>query len=45
MESKISHKREKAEQRRRYHEVFAKVKHGHGGGRSIKKKEEAALGK
>jgi hypothetical protein len=40
----MAHKQDKAEQRRRYQEAFKKVKHGHGG-RSIKKKEEAALGK
>jgi len=40
----MGRKQEKAEQRRRYKEAFKKVKHGHGG-RPIKKKEEAALGK
>jgi hypothetical protein len=34
----------KAEQRRKYHEDFKKVKHGHGT-RSIKKKDESALGR
>jgi hypothetical protein len=40
----MGRKQEKAEQRRRYKEAFRKVKHGHGG-RPVKKKEEAALGK
>jgi hypothetical protein len=40
----MGRKQEKAEQRRRYKEAFKKVKHGHGG-RPIRKKEEAALGK
>jgi hypothetical protein len=40
----MGRKQEKAEQRRRYKEVFKKVKHGHGG-RPVKKKEETALGK
>jgi len=40
----MGRKQEKAEQRRRYQEAFKKVKHGHGG-RPIRKKEEAALGK
>lgn len=40
----MGRKQEKAEQRRRYHEAFKKVKHGHGG-RPLRKKEEAALGK
>jgi hypothetical protein len=40
----MGHKQDKAEQRRRYKEAFKKVKHGHGG-RPIRKKEEAALGK
>jgi hypothetical protein len=40
----MGRKQEKAEQRRRYKEAFKKVKHGHGG-RPVKKKEEAALGK
>lgn len=35
---------EKSEQRKNYHEMFKKMKHGHGG-RSIKKKDESALGK
>lgn len=37
-------KQEKAEQRKNYKESFKKVKHGHGG-RSLRKKDEAALGK
>ncbi len=37
-------KQEKAEQRKQYKEAFRKVKHGHGG-RSIRKKEETALGR
>jgi len=40
----MGRKQEKAEQRKQYKEAFRKVKHGHGG-RFIKKKEEAALGK
>jgi hypothetical protein len=40
----MGRKQEKAEQRRRYKEAFKKVKHGHGG-RPVRKKEEAALGK
>jgi hypothetical protein len=40
----MGRKQEKAEQRRRYKEAFRKVKHGHGG-RPVRKKEEAALGK
>ena len=40
----MGRKQEKAEQRRRYKEAFKKVKHGHGG-RLVKKKGEAALGK
>ncbi len=37
-------KAEKAAQRQTYKAAFNRVKHGHGG-RSIKKKDEAALGK
>jgi len=40
----MGRKQEKAEQRRNYKEAFKKVKHGHGG-RAIRKKEEAALGR
>ncbi len=40
----MGRKQEKAEQRRAYKEAFKNVKHGHGG-RAIRKKEEAALGK
>jgi len=40
----MGRKQEKAEQRRRYKEAFKRVKHGHGG-RPVRKKEEAALGK
>jgi len=40
----MGRKQEKAEQRRKYKEAFKGVKHGHGG-RSIRKKDEAALGK
>ena len=40
----MGRKREKAEQRKMYKEAFEKVKHGHGG-RSVKKKQEAALGR
>jgi hypothetical protein len=40
----VGRKQEKAMQRKAYHEVFKKVRHGHGG-RSIRKKEETALGK
>jgi hypothetical protein len=39
----MGRKQEKAAQRRSYKEMFKKVKHGHGG-RSIRKKEETALG-
>lgn len=38
----MGRKAEKAEQRRKYHEAFKNVKHGHGT-RSIKKKAESAL--
>jgi len=37
-------KQEKAQQRKDYKEAFKKVRHGHGG-RPVKKKEEAALGR
>lgn len=37
-------KMEKAAQRRKYHEDFKEVKHGHGT-RSVRKKEESALGR
>ena len=40
----MGRKQDKVEQRKKYKESFNKVKHGHGG-RFIKKKEEAALGK
>jgi len=40
----MGRKHEKAEQRRAYKEAFKGVKHGHGG-RSVRKKDEAALGK
>jgi hypothetical protein len=40
----VSRKTEKAEQRRKYHEDFKTVKHGHGT-RAIKKKDESALGR
>jgi len=40
----MGRKQEKAEQRKKYKEAFRRIKHGHGG-RPIKKKEEAALGK
>lgn len=40
----MGRKQEKAEQRKQYKEAFKKVKHGHGG-RSVKKKDETALGK
>lgn len=39
----MGRKQDKAQQRKQYKEAFKKVKHGHGG-RSIKKKEETALG-
>lgn len=37
-------KQEKAQQRKTYKEAFKNVKHGHGG-RSIRKKQESALGR
>ena len=37
-------KAEKAAQRQAYKSAFNKIKHGHGG-RSIRKKDEAALGR
>ncbi len=40
----MGRKQEKAEQRRRYKEVFKKVKHGHGG-HPVKKKEKVASDK
>ncbi|HLB28051.1 MAG TPA: hypothetical protein VJK47_02445 [Dehalococcoidales bacterium] len=40
----MGRKQEKANQRKAYKEAFKNVKHGHGG-RSIRKKEEAALGR
>ena len=40
----MGRKEKKAQQRATYKAAFKKVKHGHGG-RSIRKKEEAALGK
>jgi hypothetical protein len=40
----MGRKQQKAEQRKAYQEMFKKMKHGHGG-RSIRKKDEAALGK
>jgi hypothetical protein len=40
----MGRKQEKAQQRKAYKDTFKNVKHGHGG-RSIRKKDEAALGK
>jgi hypothetical protein len=40
----VGRKQDKAAQRRTYQENFKKVKHGHGG-RPIRKKDEAALGR
>jgi len=40
----MGRKQEKAQQRKTYRDTFKSVKHGHGG-RSIRKKDEAALGK
>ena len=40
----MGRKQEKAKQRNKYKEAFKGVKHGHGG-RSIRKKQEAALGR
>ena len=40
----MGRKQEKALQRKTYQDSFKGVKHGHGG-RSIRKKDEAALGK
>jgi len=40
----MGRKQEKMQQRRQYKENFKGVKHGHGG-RSVKKKQENALGK
>jgi hypothetical protein len=44
LEIYVGRKQEKAAQRRGYQEAFKNIKHGHGT-RSIRKKEEAALGK
>ena len=40
----VGRKQEKAEQRKKYKESYKGVKHGHGA-RSVRKKDEAALGK
>jgi len=40
----MGRKAEKARQRQTYKAAFTKVKHGHGG-RSVRKKDEAALGR
>ncbi len=40
----MGRKQDKAQQRKTYQEAFKGVKHGHGG-RAIRKKQEAALGK
>jgi len=40
----MGRKQEKAAQRSKYRDSFKGVKHGHGG-RSVKKKEETALGR
>ena len=40
----MGRKQEKAQQRKQYKEDFKGVKHGHGG-RPVKKKQEAALGR
>ncbi|HLC23390.1 MAG TPA: hypothetical protein VJL08_03000 [Dehalococcoidia bacterium] len=40
----MGRKAEKARQRQAYKAAFTKVKHNHGG-RSVRKKDEAALGK
>lgn len=40
----MAKKQDKLEQRKKYKDAFKKVKHGHGG-RPLKKKEEAALGR
>ncbi len=40
----MGRKQEKAAQRRAYKEAFKGVKHGHGG-RAVRKKQEAGLGK
>jgi hypothetical protein len=40
----MGRKREKSEQRKSYKEAFRGIKHGHGG-RPVKKKAEAALGR
>jgi len=44
MEYELGRKTEKAQQRKQYHDMFKIVKHNHGT-RSIKKKDESALGK
>ena len=43
-ERQVGKKQDKLSQRKQYKESFKNVKHGHGG-RPVKKKEEAALGK
>ena len=43
-DNQMGRKQEKAQQRKTYQDSFKGVKHGHGG-RSIRKKDEAALGK
>lgn len=40
----MGRKKEKEQQRKNYKEAYKGVKHGHGG-RPVRKKEEAALGK
>lgn len=40
----MGRKQEKLQQRKQYKESYKNVKHGHGG-RSVKKKQEFALGK
>jgi hypothetical protein len=40
----MGRKQDKTEQRNRYKEAFKGVKHGHGG-RPIRRKQEAALGR
>ena len=40
----MGRKQDKAQQRKTYKDMYKGVKHGHGG-RSIRKKDEAALGK
>ena len=41
----MGRKQDKVLQRKQYKEAFKGVKHSHGGGHPIKKKQEAALGK